>query len=123
MRKSRELSRFARFCFGRLGLAPVAIRCLPSVVLVDPNDNYCFACYTYDETPDLGTKRIWLGYRLPKNSVMWNLAHEIWHYKQDRDGRIQSMPLEECEAEADRYAEKMMGEWLERGGKTWRLER
>ena len=118
MRKKRELERFAKYCFGVLGLPPIQIHYCPSKQLINPDDVYCFGCYTYDDSKELRTKEIWLGYRLPKISVMWNMAHEIWHYKQDMDGRIHLMPLDECEDEANKAAGKLVGHWLIRGGKV-----
>ena len=118
MRKKRELERFAKYCFSVLGLPPIKIHYCPSKSLVDPQDNFCFGCYTYDDSPELRTKEIWLPYKLPKLSLMWNLAHEIYHYKQDRDGRIDAMPLEECEAEAEKASGELVGYWLIRGGRV-----
>ena len=118
MRKKRELERFAKYCFGVLGLPPIKIHYCPAKSLVDPADNFCFGCYTYDDSPDLHTKKIWLAYKLPKWALMWNVAHEIWHYKQDRDGRINVMPLEECEKEAEKASGELVAHWLIRGGKV-----
>lgn len=118
MRKKRELDRFAKYCFGALGLPPIKIHYCPAKSLVDPTGEFCFGCYTYDDTPELHNKEIWLSYRLPKWSIMWNIAHEIWHYKQDRDGRINVMPLEECENEAEKASEELVAYWLIRGGRV-----
>lgn len=116
MRKKRELDRFAKYCFGALGLPPIKIHYCPAKSLIDPNDNFCFGCYTYDDSPELRTKNIWLSYKLLKWNIMWNLAHEIYHYKQDHDGRIDNMPLEECEKEAEKASEELVAQWLIRGG-------
>lgn len=118
MRKKKELERFARFCFGVLELPPIRIHYCPSKSLVDPFGNYCFGCYTFGVSKSLYTKNIWLAYKLPKFAIMWNLAHEIWHYKQDRDGRIHSMKDEACEEEADKAAMEMVADWRIRGGKV-----
>ena len=118
MRKKRELERFAKYCFGVMGLPPIKIHYCPAKSLIDPNDNFCFGCYTYDDSPELRTKEIWLSYKLPKWSLMWNMAHEIYHYKQDHDGRINNMPLEECEKEAEKASGDLTAFWLIRGGKV-----
>lgn len=114
MRKKRELDRFARFCFGHLNLPPIKIYYCPSKALVNQDGVYCFGCYTYDDR----VREIWLAYRLPKFAVMGCIAHEIWHYKQHRDGRIDKMPLEDCEKEAEQESGKLVGLWLLRGGKV-----
>lgn len=114
MRKKRELNRFAQFCFGYLGLRPIQIHYCPAKSLVDPQGMFCFACYTYDSN----MKEIWLSYRLPKWAIMWNMAHEIWHYKQDCDSRINNMPIDECEEEAEKASAELVGMWLIRGGRV-----
>lgn len=114
MRKKRELDRFAKYCFGVLGLPPITIHYCPAPSLVDPHGNFCFGCYTYGGS----RQEIWLAYRMTKWNNMWNLAHEIYHYKQDRDGRIDVMPLEECEKEAEKASEELTAFWLIRGGKV-----
>lgn len=114
MRKKRELNRFAKYCFSVLGLPPVKIYYCPAPNLIDPHGNYCFGCYSYDEN----VKEIWLAYRLPKWALMGVIAHEIWHYRQHRDGRIDAMPLEECEKEADKASGELVACWLIRGGKV-----
>jgi hypothetical protein len=113
MRKKRELDRFAKYCFGSLGLPPIKIHYCPAKTLVDPQGNFCFACYTYGSASE-----IWTSYKLTKWNVMWNIAHEIWHYKQDCDGRIMDMTLEECENEAEKASEELVALWLIRGGKV-----
>lgn len=118
MRKKKELDRFAKYCFGTLGLPPIKIHYQPFKSLIDPNDEFCLGCYTYNDDAVLRTKSIWLSYKRPKWSVMWQLAHEIWHYKQDRDGRINVMPTEECEKEAEKASGELVACWLIRGGKV-----
>ena len=118
MRKKRELDRFAKYCFGVMGLPPIKIHYCPAKSLIDPNGNLCFGCYTYDDSKELHTKEIWLSYRMTKWNNLWNLAHEIYHYKQDRDGRINAMPLEECESEAEKASGELTAFWLIRGGKV-----
>ena len=112
MRKKRELERFAKFCFGYLKLKPIRIYYCPSKALVSPDDVYCFGCYTYDDQ----TNEIWLAYRLSKFNNMLNLAHEIWHYKQHCIGRIDKMPLEDCEKEAEQASKELVALWFIRGG-------
>ena len=118
MRKKRELERFAKYCFGALGLPPITIHYCPAKSLVDPAGNFCFGCYTYDDSTDLHMKEIWLSYRLSKWNLLWNMAHEIYHYKQDRDGRINNMPLDQCEEEAEKASGELTAFWLIRGGKV-----
>lgn len=113
MRKKRELARFAKFCFGYLGLPPIRIHYCYAKSLIDPTGIFCFGCYTYGS----GRREIWLAYKLSKWNNMWNLAHEIWHYKQDRDNRIDVMPLEECEKEAEKASGELVAYWLIRGGR------
>lgn len=114
MRKKRELDRFAKYCFGILNLPPIKIHYCPSPSLIDQYDHYCFGAYTYDEI----VKEIFIAYRLPKWGLMGVLAHEIWHYKQHRDGRIDAIPLEECEREAEEASKELVAYWLIRGGKV-----
>ena len=114
MRKKRELERFAKYCFGALGLPPITINYCPAPNLIDPHGNYCFGCYSYDEN----VKEIYLAYRLPKWALMGVIAHEIWHYRQHKDGRIDVIPLEECEKEADEASKELVAMWLIRGGRV-----
>lgn len=118
MRKKRELNRFAKYCFGYLGLPPIRIHYCPAHVLEDPHGVKCYACYTYDNSPQLRTKEIWLSYRSTKWGNLWNLAHEIWHYKQDHEGRLQTMPVEESEREAEEASGELVALWLIRGGRV-----
>lgn len=114
MRKKREIVRFAKWCFGYLNLPPIQIHYCPAKSLVDPNGGFCFGCYTWGEN----TREIFLSYRLSKFANMGDLAHEIWHYKQERDGRINSMKVDECEDEAEKAGLELVALWLIRGGKV-----
>lgn len=114
MRKKRELDRFAKYCFGTLGLPPCKIYYVNAPKLIDQHDHECFGAYSYDENG----KEIFASYRLPKWAVMSVIAHEIWHYKQHREGRIDAMPLDECEREAERACSELLAFWLIRGGKV-----
>lgn len=116
MRKTREIQRFARWCFSQLHLRPIPI-CMPNYpCLIDPNDQLCFGCYTYGDGDPVEEGKIFLAYKLPKFSVMSNLAHEIWHHYQNVDGGIRTMPPEQCEEEAERMGNKLLAMWLVRGG-------
>ena len=117
MRKKRELERFARFCFGRLNLLPIKIHFCNANCLVDPAGNFCSGCYAYTEDGPRREKSIWLAYGLPKWECLQILAHEIWHYKREVDGRIAGMSIEEAEKEAEEASGELVKHWLLRGGK------
>ena len=115
MRKTNEVQRFARWCFSRLGLRPIPIRLINYPRLIDPNGEYCFGCYTYGDGDAAEEGKIFIAYKLPKYSVLINVAHEIWHHYQNVDGRIRTMTLEECEREAEQAGNELLAMWLIRG--------
>ena len=127
MRKTREIRRFARWCFGRLDMRPIPIYLINAPSLIDPGDNYCFGCYTYGEGKAEEGK-IFIAYKLPKWSVMINVAHEIWHHYQNVQGTIRTMTVGESEADAEKGSEALLGVWFSRVGrgmvveKKWRVD-
>ena len=118
MRKKREIQRFAKWCFGYLNLPPIQIHYCNAHQLIDLGGDRCFGCYTYDDNKELRTKEIWLPYKQSKWTLLLNAAHEIWHYKQDRDGRICSMSFDDSEKEAEKASEELLAMWIIRGGKV-----
>ena len=116
MRKKNEIRRFTRFCFSKLNLRPIEIKYVNYKRLIDPDGEYCFGCFTWNEERPAYESKIYLAYHLPKFAVMINAAHEIWHYSQVAYGTMQKMSIEECEQDAEKGSHALITEWLERGG-------
>lgn len=112
MRKKRELQRFANYCFGRCGVRPIPVVYANAPCVSGHSGDFGFGCYTYG-----GERKIYVAYKPPKCIVMTSLAHEIWHYRQDCDMRIDLEPAQ-VEAEAETVAERLVSHWRKRG---WRL--
>lgn len=116
MRKKTEIRRFTAYCFSRLNLRPIPIHLKNYMALIDPDGEYCFGCYVYDDKPAFESE-IFIAYGLPKFNVMSNIAHEIWHYYQNTEGLItQPHSYEDAEKDAEKGSACLLADWLRRRG-------
>lgn len=110
MRKTKEIKRFARWCFGHLNLRPVRIHIINAPCLLTPDGTCSFGCYSFGD----GETEIYLAGKLPKSALMTVIAHEIAHYYQDSHGEIYAMESAECEEQAEKAGIKLMYLWKAR---------
>lgn len=111
MRKKKELKRIENWFFGSFGLQRIKIIYANAPALVDPEGNYCFGCYVYDETR---SGVIWVSYGIGKWGIIRVLFHELAHYMQDRRIGLDKYDGEKAEEEAEKMADELLVMWIKR---------
>lgn len=117
MRKTKEVKRFARWCFAQCGVPPCSIFYAPAKGLITDTTGHCFGCYYWDDTKH-EPGQIFVACRLSKWAVMSVIAHEIVHHMQHMERNLNTLDGEQCEDEAEKVCDKLLALWLIRGGKV-----
>ena len=110
MRKSKEIRRFEKWCFGRFGLRPIRIRHINAPCLITPDGQHSFGCYSFGD----GKAEIYLACKLPKSALLAVVSHEISHHYQNEYGEIYAMEPIECEEHAEKTGMKLLSIWKSR---------